>query len=108
MTTDDEIALVYSTYPSAEVAQAAARNLIASRTAACVNLIPGVQAVYEWEGQVEQVAEVILIAKVRAGMADKVMDQIKRSHPYETPAILVLPVAAVSADYHQWLLDQTA
>jgi periplasmic divalent cation tolerance protein len=59
----DEPLLCFCTCPSAEVAEALARDLVEARLAACVNLLPGVQSVYRWQGAVETAAEVMLWAK---------------------------------------------
>jgi periplasmic divalent cation tolerance protein len=33
---------------------------------------------------------------------------VKEMHSYTTPAILVLPLESVDADYYAWLLAETA
>ena len=50
---------------SAPAAQAAAiaRALVEQRLVACVNLLPGALAIYEWEGSVEQESETLQIGR---------------------------------------------
>jgi uncharacterized protein involved in tolerance to divalent cations len=31
---------------------------------------------------------------------------VKELHSYQTPAILVLPVESVDADYYRWILEE--
>jgi uncharacterized protein involved in tolerance to divalent cations len=31
---------------------------------------------------------------------------VKASHSYQTPAIMVLPVESVDADYYRWILEE--
>ncbi len=96
-------ALVYTTYPTKESAIAAGKALVEAGRAGCINIIPAMTAVYVWNGVTEVADEVVLIAKVTPGGAKTVCDAIRQAHPYETPAILVLPVAAAGADYLDWL-----
>jgi periplasmic divalent cation tolerance protein len=32
---------------------------------------------------------------------------VKETHPYSTPAILVIPLESVDADYHAWIVAET-
>ncbi|MFM1816376.1 MAG: hypothetical protein RLZ98_3071 [Pseudomonadota bacterium] len=107
MNTGDQLVLVYSTYPSEAAAQDTARELLASRLAACVNLLPGMTSFYEWQGAFQQASEVVLLAKTRAGLAEAAMALVARSHPYDTPAILVLPAMTSAPGFTDWVLTQT-
>ncbi len=44
--------VAYVTVPNMEVAKKISHGLVTSKLAACVNIIPGVTSVYEWEGKV--------------------------------------------------------
>ncbi len=57
--------VMFATAASSEQAKQLATALATTKLAACVNLIPGIQSVYEWEGRLEQSEEVILMIKVR-------------------------------------------
>ncbi|NOT71341.1 MAG: divalent-cation tolerance protein CutA [Hyphomicrobium sp.] len=96
-------ALVYTTFPDREAAIAAGRVLVEARHAGCINIIPAMTSVYVWKGVTEVASEVVLIAKVMPEHAAAALEALRRLHPYETPALLVLPVAAGSADYLAWL-----
>lgn len=103
----DELVVVYSTFPEMTAAQAAARGLVEGGLAACVNMIPGMMSVYAWKGAVETAEEVVFLAKTRARLADAVMAAIAAAHPYETPALTVLPIAAASQAYGAWICAET-
>ncbi len=96
-------ALLYTTFPSREAAVAAGTRLVEDRMAGCVNIIPAMTSVYVWEGVTQIAAEVVLIAKVLPDRLDMAAGALFRDHPYETPALLVLPVVAGSPDYLDWL-----
>jgi periplasmic divalent cation tolerance protein len=103
----EALVVVYATFPELAPAQAAARGLVEGGLAACVNMIPGMVSVYAWKGAVETAGEVVFLAKTRAGLAEAVMAAIAAVHPYETPALMVLPVEAASRDYGAWILAET-
>ena len=50
----EQVLLVMTNLPDVESAQALAHSLVQNKIAACVNLLPGVQSVYRWQGKVEQ------------------------------------------------------
>ena len=107
MQTHQRAVFVYTTYPSIVEAEAAGRALVERRLAACVNILPGMVSLYWWEGKVERGAEVVMIVKTRATLAEAVRVAVKAMHSYTTPAVLVLPIEAVDPDYHAWLMAET-
>lgn len=107
-TETDGLVVVYSTFPDAASAERAAAGLVEARLAACVALLPGMVSIYRWQGAVERADEVILLAKTRAALAEAVLAAIAATHPYEVPALLVLPVASASAAYGAWIEAETA
>lgn len=100
--------LVYATFPSEAEALRLGRALVEMRLAGCVNVVPVMTSIYVWEGVTETSKEAVLIAKMPAAAAPRAMAFIKANHPYETPAILALPVVLGSSDYLSWLALGTA
>ena len=103
----DRPVLIYSTFPSVDEAQRIGGVLVDARLAACVNVFPGMVSIYEWEGVRETADEVAMIIKTRAGLQEQVMTEVKRLHPYDVPALLVLPTQGGSAEYCAWILQET-
>jgi periplasmic divalent cation tolerance protein len=85
-----------------------AEALVQSKLAACVNLLPGVQSIYRWEGEIERAAEVLLVIKSPADRFDQVRARITELHSYETPEIIALPITAGSDKYLDWIRRETA
>ena len=108
MQENDKPVLVYSTFPSGEVAETMGRQLVEQRLAACVNILPGMTSIYRWEGEIARDSEVVMIIKTRASLAEAVMAAVKAEHPYTNPALLVIPVEAGGALYRDWLFEETA
>jgi periplasmic divalent cation tolerance protein len=105
---NDKPILIYSTFPSPEAAAEVGKELVEGRLAACVNIIPGMQSIYRWEGRIAQDDEAVMIIKTRAGLAEAVMAATRRRHSYTNPALLVIPLEGGSADYLGWLMQETA
>jgi periplasmic divalent cation tolerance protein len=98
---------VYTTYPSLVEAERAGRAIVEQRLAACVNILPGMISRYWWEGKVERGEEVVMIFKTRASLAEAVRGAVRESHPYTTPAIVILPLEGGDPDYLAWINAET-
>jgi periplasmic divalent cation tolerance protein len=99
--------LLYTTWPSIVEAEAAGKQIVQRRLAACVNILPGMVSHYWWQGAIERAEESVMIVKTRASLAEAARDAVKELHSYETPAIMVLPVESLDPDYHAWLVAET-
>ena len=98
--------LVLTTAGSKDEAQKIARALVEHHLAACVNIVPGIESVYRWQGAVENAQEWLLIIKTTA--FDPVRDAIKQLHSYELPECIAIPLARGSSEYLAWLGDSVA
>lgn len=101
----EAIRLLYSPFPSHAAAAEAARALLAARQVGCCNLLPGVTALYAWQGALEESQEVVLLAKTTESQAEEAARHLARLHPYTCPAILILAAHANTA-YAQWLAGE--
>ncbi|MFO8024276.1 divalent-cation tolerance protein CutA [Thiohalophilus sp.] len=95
--------LVLCTCPDTEIARQLADRLVAGRLAACVNIVPGLESVYEWQGKVERDGEVLLIIKTRRDRYDQLEKTLRQHHPYELPEILRVSLDGGLQDYLQWI-----
>ncbi len=96
------IKLVLCTTPNEEVASTIAKALVESHLAACVNIIRGVQSVYEWQGKIETDNECQLLIKTNTHKVLQAYDKVISLHPYEVPEWLELNAEA-SLAYGHWL-----
>jgi len=99
--------LVLNTCPDLATAQQLANLLVAERLAACVNIVPGVHSVYEWQGKVEQGQECLLYIKTRQERYAALEQAIRAHHPYELPEIVAVPIEAGLPAYLDWVDHQT-
>ena len=100
--------VVYATFPDAQAAKTAARSLLQARLVACANIFADCVSLYHWEGQIEQQAEVVLIAKTDASRAEAAVAHLATVHPYEVPCITCWPVTAGDNSYLQWVSEQVS
>jgi periplasmic divalent cation tolerance protein len=97
--------IVISTAGSPEEAARIARALVERRVAACVSRLPGLVSVYRWQGAIEEGGEVLLLIKTSQELLAQLEEALRELHSYEVPEFLVLPVAAGSAAYLEWLFS---
>jgi periplasmic divalent cation tolerance protein len=105
---NDKPVLIYSTFPSAEEAERIGGALVDRGLAACVNIFPGMTAIYVWEGKRQREGEAAMIIKTRGSLASEAIAEARKLHPYTNPALLVLPVTGGSEDFMRWIAEQTA
>jgi periplasmic divalent cation tolerance protein len=102
-----EAVAVYATFPDMAVAERIGASVVEEGLAACANLTPGMRSVYRWKGAIERAEEVVGILKTSRAKAPALIAAIEAAHPYETPAIVVLPIEAGSAGYLRWIAEET-
>jgi periplasmic divalent cation tolerance protein len=107
MSEQEGVLVVLVTAPDLEHARAIGRALVEERLAACVNLIPGIESIYRWQGKVSQDAEVLLVVKSQASRLPALAARVKELHPYELPEVLALPAAGGSQAYLDWVLGES-
>ena len=90
--------------PSQEVGSALAKLLVDRELAACVQVLPPMQSVYRWKGEVCIDTEVLLLIKSSRHLKDEVQKAVEENHPYEVPEFVVIDAADVSEKYSAWLL----
>ncbi len=99
--------LVYITFPSMEEAEKLGKLLLEKRLCACVNIFPEIRSFYWWEGKIENSKEVLLIAKTRVSLFEKLKRFVKENHPYECPCILGFEVDKVYEEFQKWIIAET-
>jgi len=95
--------LVLSTAGSQEEARKIAHALVDRRLAACVNIVPGVESVYRWQGKVETATEWLLVMKTTAAAFPALSKALHELHSYDVPECLMLTVEDGDATYLEWI-----
>lgn len=100
--------IVLTTAGSEGEAHKIAQVLVERRMAACVNIVPQIQSVYRWQGEVEENQEWLLIVKTTAAAFAKVRDTVAELHSYQLPECMCLAIEDGSPNYLEWLADSVS
>ena len=102
----EELRIILTTFPSAEVARGIVTQLVAEQCIACGNLVPGVLSLYHWQGQLCEEQEVLGLLKTSLSALPAAMARLAELHPYEVPELVVLEPEQVSTAYAAWVAAQ--
>ncbi|UCB57282.1 MAG: divalent-cation tolerance protein CutA [Candidatus Omnitrophota bacterium] len=102
-----KFSFVYITAKNKEEARKIGKELVASRLAACVNIIDNMNSIYRWEGKIQDDNEAVLIAKTKESLMDELIEKVKSLHSYSCPCVISLPVLNGNKDYLAWLAKET-
>jgi periplasmic divalent cation tolerance protein len=80
-----------------------ARALVEERLAACCNLLDGMTSVYRWQGEIQEDAEVVVIAKTRAELVEPLTARVQALHSYDVPCVVALPVSGGNPAFLHWI-----
>ncbi len=103
--TDALVVLV--TAPTPDEAARIARAVVEERLAACGNVLSGLRSIYRWQGAVQDEPEALLMLKTTAPLFERLRSRVVELHPYDTPEVLALPVAAGHLPYLAWIGAET-
>src|SRR5215813_5915619 len=101
----DRILLALSTFPDAEIARRISNQLVTERFAACANILPSVESIYRWKGEIESGSETLVLFKVSEDQQSAFQDKLRSLHPYDVPEIIFIPVAGGLPEYLQWVSE---
>ena len=108
MTEKPQQILVFTTCPDAATARRIADALVEQGLAACVNILPGLQSVYRWQGKIEHDDELLLIIKTQRDCYPALEAAILALHPYELPEIVTVPLDGGLPAYLDWINSSTS
>jgi periplasmic divalent cation tolerance protein len=102
-----EYVLVLTTLPSDADAAGFARTLVEEHLAACVNLLPVMDSIYRWEGEVQLDPERQLTVKTSRHRVAALWDRIRELHPYDVPEFIVVEIVDGNDAYLRWIGEST-
>jgi periplasmic divalent cation tolerance protein len=94
---------VLTNLPDSESAFNLARELVHSRLAACVNVLPPATSFYRWEGREEQATEFPVLIKTTHDRYVEIEAAILKLHPHSVPEVVSWPIERGFAEYLQWV-----
>jgi len=98
-----DVRIVLTTAGSLDEARRLGRAVVEARLAACATVIPAVESIYRWQGEIESATECLLLLKTGSSQLAALEARILALHSYDTPEFLALPIDSVSAGYLAWM-----
>lgn len=99
-----EFIQIQTTTDNSKLAKEIAKELIALKLVACVQIIPSITSIYIWENKLEESEEFLLFMKTKSSNFEQIAEKIKQMHTYETPEIIATAIINLSNDYAEWLI----
>jgi periplasmic divalent cation tolerance protein len=97
-----EAILIYTTFPDWESARKIIRELLERKLIVCANLREH-EAIYWWEGKIEEGKEIGAIMKTEVSRWKQVRDLIRELHPYDVPMIARVDLDKLNREYSEWM-----
>jgi periplasmic divalent cation tolerance protein len=95
--------IVLTTADNPKEAAHLARTLVEEGLAACATMIPAVQSIYRWQGEIQLSTETLIVLKTGPDQLPALQARLLALHTYQTPEFLVLPIESGSNAYLDWL-----
>ncbi len=98
-----DFAFIITTVSTEKEGRMIANELVKNKLAACVNIVPKVYSVYEWDNAIQNEMEVMLMIKTIKSREKDVYQTVQSLHSYDTPELITLPIENGSDTYLQWV-----
>ena len=98
-----DFAFIITTVSTEKEGRMIANELVQNKLAACVNIVPKVHSVYEWENQIQNDEELLLLIKTTKEREKDIYHTVESLHSYDTPELITIPINHGSQPYLQWL-----
>ena len=63
-------------------------------------------SIYHWQGKLQKDREVVMVAKTSRDCLPALVAAVKRSHSYDCPCIVSLPVSDGNPAFLKWVADE--
>ena len=91
------------TVPDIATGEELAEIMVKQKLAACVNIIPAITSVYQWQGEIEKDPEVLMVIKTADELMADLEELLEQEHPYEDFELISCGIEQASSSYLDWL-----
>lgn len=95
--------LLYVTCATKEEAMHLTRELLTRQLIRCANILPAVTSLYEWEGQMQEESEVVIIMKTSDDKLELAIKHIEAIHQYNCPCVVAIAANKGHAPFLNWV-----
>lgn len=99
--------LVITSWPDLDGAKRQARRWVTKKLAASVNILPQMDSIYVWDGELRAGTEHKVFVKTSGERLDALQREIKSAHPYAVAEILHFRIDSGEPDYLDWITTST-
>lgn len=98
-----EPCLVITSWPYLDGARLQARQWMGNKLAASVNVLPQMDSIYRWKGEIRDGREHKIFVNTSSDRLVILHDEIKSTHPYAVAEIISFKIDSGDADYLDWI-----
>ena len=95
--------LVITSWPDLDGARRQAERWVDKKLAASVNILPQMDSIYRWKGEIRHGSEHKIFVKTSAERLDELGQEIRAAHPYAVAEILHFRIDSADTDYLDWI-----
>lgn len=99
--------LVITSWPDLDGAKQQARSWLEKKLAAAVNILPQMDSMYHWKGELRHGTEHKMLIKTSALRVAELERAIRGAHPYAVAEILRFEIDSGDTDYLDWIQQST-
>lgn len=99
--------ILYVTFDSKDEAMDLARTVIQERLAACANLRGEGVSLYEWEGEMLETDEWVLLLKTSRDRLPALQARVIDLHEYTTPCVIAWDIQDGHPAFLEWVVEMS-
>jgi periplasmic divalent cation tolerance protein len=99
--------IIYSTFPSRELAEKTARILLEEQLVAGANIVQA-ESLFRWQGKIEQRSEWAVFFQAERNFYKRIESRIKQLHSDKVPQIVMWKMKDGYVPFLNWVIDETS
>jgi len=99
--------IIYSTFPSQDLAEKTARTLLEEQLVAGANIIQA-ESLFRWQGKIEQRNEWAVFFQAERNFYKRIESRIKQLHSDKVPQIVMWKMKDGYVPFLNWIIDETS
>ena len=100
--------LVITSWPDLDGARAQAADWVEKKLAASVNILPPMESIYRWKGEIRRGSEHKIFIKTTEARLDALREQVRSTHPYAVAEFICFRIDSGEPEYLDWIASTTA